>query len=231
MKIKNGYKKRVYKNKKNTKKSTKSTIRFKNNVTAGLGFPKKMTMTHKYTELITINASAMGAIATRQFCCNGMYDPDVTGLGHQPMNFDQMAAIYNHYTVIGSKIKVQTVNINGPASSTAYWFALSQNDDNTISYNSLSTMNERSDGKVRLVTAGSTSTPYFINKWSAKKTFGGSVLANDNLQGTSGANPTEITNWIIALQAADGLSSVSTNFLVEIEYIAVWEELKELPPS
>lgn len=50
-----------------------------------------------------------------------MYDPDLTGFGHQPYFFDQLTDIYSHYVVIGSKIKIsgavdtgsnQNVNLN-----------------------------------------------------------------------------------------------------------------------
>ncbi len=33
-----------------------------------------------------------------------MYDPDVTFGGHQPYYFDRYAALYNYYTVLGSRI-------------------------------------------------------------------------------------------------------------------------------
>lgn len=229
---KTGYKRKSYKSKSKKTRSTarKRVVKYRNTVSLGRGFPRKMVMTHKYVDIISLTGTG-GAIATRQYVCNGMYDPDYTGVGHQPMYFDQMTALYNHYTVIGSRIKVRTLNTYGPASAPAYWFTLSQNDDGTISYNSLSTLSERSDGSYRLVTAGSTSTPFLMNKWSAKKTFGGSPLANDNLQGTSSANPAEITNWVLAIQAADNLSTVTTSFVVEIEYIAVWTELKEINGS
>lgn len=211
-------------------KGRKRTVKFNNTVTLGKGFPKKMVVTHKYVDLISMTATS-GAVATRQYVCNGMYDPDYTGTGHQPMYFDQLSAIYNHYTVIGSKIKVKTVNIYGPATAPAYYFTLSQNDDGTITYNTLKDFFEKSDGRCKLVSAGSTSVPAAVSKWSAKKMFGGSILANDRLQGDIGANPSEITNWVISVQAVDGLSSVTTNFLIEIEYIAVWEEIKDVPTS
>lgn len=57
-----------------------------------------------YTEMsITGAASAANAYV---FSCNGMYDPDITGTGGQPMGFDQMMSFYNHYTVVRSKIQV-----------------------------------------------------------------------------------------------------------------------------
>lgn len=208
----------------------KRNVKFNNNVMLGKGFPRKMTATHKYVDLISMTASG-GAVATRQFVCNGMYDPDYSGIGHQPMYFDQLSAIYNHYTVIGSKIKVTTVNVNGPASSTAYYFTLSQNDDGSLTYNTLINLFEKSDARCKLIPAGATSVPAAVNRWSAKKMFGGSILANDRLQGDIGANPAETTNWVISIQAIDSVSSVTTSFLIEIEYIAVWEELKDVPSS
>ena len=34
-------------------------------------------------------------------------DPNHTGVGHQPLYFDQLMTIYNHYIVIGAKITVK----------------------------------------------------------------------------------------------------------------------------
>lgn len=208
----------------------KRNVKFRNTVSLGKGFPRKMVFTHKYVDLISMTGTG-GAVATRQYVCNGLYDPDYTGVGHQPMYFDQMSALYNHYTVIGSKITVKTVNIYGPATAPAYYFTLSQNDDGSITYNTLKDFFEKSDARCKLVSAGGTETPTAVSKWSAKKMFAGSILGNDRLQGDIGANPSEITNWVISVQAVDGVSTITTSFLIEIEYIAVWEELKDIPTS
>lgn len=45
-----------------------------------------------------------------QFSANGCYDPDTTGLGHQPMYFDNYSAVYNQYRVLKSEITVTVVN-------------------------------------------------------------------------------------------------------------------------
>lgn len=44
------------------------------------------------------------------FSANGLYDPDVTSTGHQPMGFDQMMAFFQHYCVTGSRITVTFMN-------------------------------------------------------------------------------------------------------------------------
>jgi len=51
-----------------------------------------------------------GVMATHVFSANGLYDPDTSGSGHQPIGFDQMIQSYNHYSVIRSKITIGFVN-------------------------------------------------------------------------------------------------------------------------
>lgn len=51
-----------------------------------------------------------GLMATHVFSANGLYDPDITTTGHQPIGFDQMMLSYEHYSVIRSKITIGFVN-------------------------------------------------------------------------------------------------------------------------
>ncbi len=51
-------------------------------------------------------ASTSGAVTSYVFAANGLYDPNVTGTGHQPMGFDDMMLFYNHYTVLRCTIQV-----------------------------------------------------------------------------------------------------------------------------
>lgn len=46
------------------------------------------------------------------YSINGMNDPNLTGGGHQPMGFDQFAALYNNYYVTGMKIKLEGVCVS-----------------------------------------------------------------------------------------------------------------------
>lgn len=56
---------------------------------------------------------AAGVTAVYVFAANGLYDPNITGVGHQPSGFDQYMALYNEYVVLGSTITVWYTNNDG----------------------------------------------------------------------------------------------------------------------
>lgn len=225
------YKKKTYKkNKKAYKKKalTKSVIP-RNMVNVGKGFPKKMTMTHKYNEFIYLQ-SVSGALNWNTWSANGMYDPNNTGVGHQPMYFDQMGALYNHYTVIGSKMTVTIINM--VASQIGSAFGILVNDDTTVTPTSYQMLGEQTQGKTKFIgtsiTEGQKKT---VAKWSGKKIFGGNMMNNTLTRGTTSSNPTEQSHYTVYFQAVDLVNTTACYVYVEIEYIAVWSELKDLAGS
>jgi len=194
----------------------------------GTGFPLRLTFTHKYSELGVLTSTS-GVFTNYKFVTNGLFDPNSTGAGHQPYYFDQLATIYNHYTVTKSTINVRampTLTTNIPS-----YVALYVNDDTTSTPASIDNAVEALDGQIRLLNQGKNDNVNLVSSWDAQAYFGGSVLGNDNLQGTVAANPTETSIWNIGLIAADAATTVSIYFQVEIMYTAVWEELKDIASS
>lgn len=195
----------------------------------GIGFPKKLLMTHKYQETVSLTIPFSVGMVKQFFSCNGMYDPNVSLGGHQPLYFDQMAALYDHYVVIGSKISVtfpppRDANMN---------VGIYIDDDAGNSFTSSDTVAEQSLSSSRLLlNPNAVRSTYLTRKWSAKKFFGGSILANTELQGTSAANPTEQSYYMIYCQSQTSPDAAYTyNIIVNIEYIAIWKELKEVSSS
>jgi len=211
---------------KSTFRKKKSNVKNRRIVSSGLGFPKKMLMTHKYVSTIPLS-SPVGALINYNFTANGMYDPDLTGGGHQPMYFDQMSALYNHYVVIGSKIRVTV-----PSSDNDYMIGVYNNDDTALVVSSWTALNEQSLATSKMVPTKATYPTIVQNKWSAKKYFGGSIMSNTDLQGTPTSNPTEATIYNVFMQSVSQVSTVSAFYAkVEIEYIAIWKELKDVSQS
>jgi len=72
----------------------------------GVGFPDTMVATIRYNDKFSLSGS--GSSAGRQIMSlNNLHDPDVTGFGHQPITYDQFAAIYNNFVVTSARIDVQ----------------------------------------------------------------------------------------------------------------------------
>ena len=62
-----------------------------------------------YTDQFDVVCTS-GALSVYTFNSNGLYDPDQTGTGHQPLGFDQYAAQYNRYRVLATEYDVHFGN-------------------------------------------------------------------------------------------------------------------------
>lgn len=70
-----------------------------------MAFPQSMKTKLRYVERIDFVPTGTGAIQ-HQFRANDLFDPNKTGVGHQPRGFDEFMEIYDTFTVTGSKISV-----------------------------------------------------------------------------------------------------------------------------
>jgi len=208
------------------KRVKKATVN-KSLVNLGKGFPKKILVTHKYVQ--TIGKSSVSVLTNHVYSCNGLYDPDITTSGHQPMYFDQFGALYNHYCVIGSKIRVKVIPVS--SSQSAGYCCISVNDDSTVTPTSIEALQEQSSGKGTVIPASSNNITTMTSSWSARKNWGKNVLSNTLFRGSTSANPTEQQYYIISLGALDNIGPLSFYLEVEIQYIAIWNELKDIAQS
>ncbi len=58
----------------------------------------------KYHASFVLQTNDIGDVSTHVFSASGMFDPDITGIGHQPRGFDQLMSLYSFYTVQRSKL-------------------------------------------------------------------------------------------------------------------------------
>lgn len=196
-------------------------------VNFGYGFPAKVKVIHKYYDQFNLN-SALGVLTSYQFHANGMYDPNITGTGHQPQYFDQLAAVYDHYVVIGSKITIMPAgNLD---SNRGFQVCAYLNDDTSIvgSFESAAQQTDAVSG----VYSSSRENPNLELTYSAKKVYGGNIMNNAQMMGTGSVDPTEKSVYTILMKATDpAATDCNVSFAVMIEYIAVWFELKDIEKS
>lgn len=159
-----------------------------------------------------------------KFRANSLYDPDFTSTGHQPLYFDQLSALYDHYIVVRSRLKIYFAS----ATNANLVVSLYVDDDST---HQVSTDRGAEMRKGKVITGNPSTGPLepISASWSALQTFG-SPIPNDNLQGTSTTNPTEESYY--ALYFEDMLAGSGTiYFFYEMEFDCVWEELTTITGS
>lgn len=219
-------KRKVYK--KPAYKAVKKFGTPKSNVQMGLGFPMKLTVKQKYCDSHILTFPAVGTVQSYHYALNGLWRPNLSGTSHQPYYFDQYMQLYNHYCVIACKMTVVfcTYETNAVASNVVLY----QNDDTTAMTN-MTTLQELSRGKKALLNTDGGSTKTLVLNWSARNTFGGSVLGNEELKGDVLANPTELSVGTIAFASADMVTATSVIAQVTMEYITVYFELKDTAGS
>ena len=189
-------------------------------------FPTRMVVTLRYVQSININSS-LTATGNYCFACNSIYDPDLSGTGHQPYAHDTYSTIYNQYTVLKSLIKVTPV---GQANdSLTYGLGI---EDGVVTNMAFDTWGERPTYKIKstLKTGQQYGQPMILS-WDRAKRFPKSDTYRD-LSAPFGANPAEIEVFNLVAQANSSSGTIGNNtFIVELWYTCELYELASLGSS
>jgi len=194
-------------------------------------FPPSKTVVLRYCDNFAVT-STVGVMASQKFRCNSIYDPDYTGVGHQPMFHDQYALFYNHYRVTSAKIKVQWCLATANDATSPYMIGIHTSDDLTIPLD-YQTIVENKRGVTKYI-ARYTNMP---NTFEMSYSFNGSKFFGDKAKGDStqsvfGSDPAELAYFNVWVQSADQVSSVSPiRGIVTIDYTCVLSEPKDVAQS
>lgn len=193
-------------------------------------FAKTTKMAFRYVDTITLDANNGPDMAYYTYSANGMFDPQTATGGHQPRGFDQYMQFYQHYTVIGAKMKCTFVSSDVTNSGNVY-VGITQTGQATPGITNINTIIEKKSFKVNTVMG--TRPRVVTSKCNLSKVFGQKVLQEDANAGTNSANPAEQwyfqimagTNWVANVDPG------ALRVLVEIDYIAVLHEPKDIAGS
>lgn len=199
-------------------------------VNLGLGFPQQSKFIHRYaTADFTLTNTTSGAISFAQYWCNGMFDPQLALGGQQPMNFDQMAALYDHYTVVSSKIWVRFVPTEGKDVVCGVFV---NDGSGTAAFVDWEDANETPQNLGNVLLTGLDWRQKSVSgSWNAYKLFGPDPLDNDELKGSGSANPQEDQYFCLYAQALEKTIFYTVKAQILIEYTAIWTEPKKVSGS
>lgn len=193
---------------------------------AMVGFPQQGRWKLRYVDRFSL-LSTSGGTAANSVLANSIYAPRPAG--HQPMYFDQIMALYNHWVVLGSTCKV-SVSYDQNASSSGGVFAVYLNDDSTVVPTTITACAEQSSAAKAAIASLQTDTVTKLYcRYSAYETFGPAPIQNVELKGDATANCADTTAFSFCYSSSNGTDTV--NLLVEIEYDVVFFELKDLGSS
>jgi len=230
-------------NKKSGKKNTKRVTRYQGPPTfrpqtfLRTGFPKTTSVTLKYCDGFIMNPSAI-TVDHYYFRANSIFDPDLSGTGHQPLGRDQWALFYNHYIVSKARMKLtitnQTIADNGGIIGGIQLVAT-----NSFLSNDIRAFMEQPTTSYKVCNnslSGGAGNGLVIYKTYDCKTYNNITNVPDNVSNHGapmGNNPTEDVIFMCFL----GINPVSLvdpekhYCVVEIEYDVIFSEPKEIAQS
>lgn len=189
--------------------------------------PKTKLVKLRYCDTIELDPGATDAAVEHRFRANSVYDPDRTGTGHQPMYFDQLAAIYESYEVVGSRI---TVRWNTTAGAVAM-VGVNRDNDTTTTYNNRSALMENPNSKFKVLPSNGSRPLTLSCNWSARKTFGPNYNRDDN-EALVTANPVNESDFVIwAINTYGTQDPGALQGMITIDYIVKFMERKEIAQS
>jgi len=191
-------------------------------------FPPKWTGMLRYADSFGLNTTT-GAVNTYIFSTNGLYDPNITGTGHQPAGFDQMMLSYEHYTVRKARIYANFLNASGNSFPTCALSIRAGTTPVTVIQQIIE------DGMVvtqRLVGANGGNSMSVLKSTCDVAKFGGisNLLDNPDYKGTIAANPAEQSYFHLQTWSTDAITALVTVEVV-IEYVATFTEPRNLTQS
>jgi hypothetical protein len=166
--------------------------------------------------------STTGGINRQYFRSNSIYDPDQTSGGHQPLYHDTFESIYDHYTVVSSKLVVRYSN-----TSNAPWIVGAVIDDDSTASSNVDTLCEQTTTKHDYLTplTGSRSSVVKTMNWSLKQMLGVDPFTSQEAKTAFGSNPAEESYFVLYGATTDS-SSNRCYWDATIEYEVLLTELK-----
>jgi len=178
-------------------------------------FPARQTAILRYSQNISLNADSTNA-NTYVFRANSIFDPDYSGVGHQPYGHDQYNGIYQYYRVKSATIVVtnSSAGANNNLGVSVRSSAAAILDREQI----------REVKGTRYTPLASTSDPNkLVQKWSLSD-----QVTTDGTEAVIGTNPSTVVYfhvWTAPNGSADpGVLALS----VDISYIVEFWEPKNL---
>lgn len=191
--------------------------------------PAAMRVPLKYSARLSLT-STIGVYVEHNYAGNGLFDPDVTGVGTQPTGFDQWCAFYQRYRVLASHFRVRVLNPTATTNAQAM-------SDIVVTATNTTTAFANSDvaasqpyatrSLANTISNGPNGPVRFSKMMESDLILGVSkeaMLSETTYAGSPSTNPGDVWYWRICQEAADLASTFTNIYEVEITYLVDFYE-------
>jgi len=194
----------------------------------GVGFPDQLRCTLRYSDG---GVQFTGSIApsAQVFRANSLFDPDLTGSGSQPEYFDQLAAVYGQYCVMGCRFRADCYNTGTTSNACVAFYS-----DANVATLSVENMTEHRYAKKIVISAkggmdrGVLALPPILNSTIQ----GEKDLNSDPSNYTGvGTNPSDPTYVIFRTGSMDNATNSNVYVQCYIDYDCWFKELTPVTES
>lgn len=172
--------------------------------------PQSVVVNLEYTDFANRTGSSF---YTYTYALNGLFDPNVTGTGAQPVGFDQWSAFYARYEVISCRAKAEFFQNDTGINSTYTMYP--SNDATAVAINAA----PGQTGAVIGWTSGTSGVSRALLKANYNiRRIVGRQLFSINYTGAAGSNPSNLLYMQLVYGAADGSTVMTVTQRVYLVY-------------
>jgi len=194
------------------------------------GFPDKFRTRLRYCDTIQFTAAG-GAAQANTFRLNSIYDPDLSGSGHQPMYHDTLALIYGKYRVLGARIKVDFAMRSPPTLAGVEYgptvVGVITSANNSLQSSGSNQLLEQNNNSVKILgdKGGSAAVVTCYQEYKPWRDIGNGQI-DDTSASSFGNNPAQVFHAHI-FKNDSGTASAAVTAYVTIEYeVEVFQRLE-----
>lgn len=188
--------------------------------------PNRFAAKLRYASFAELNPGAGGIPGVQIVSANGLFDPDISGVGHQPRGFDQFMVMYDHYTVVGAKITARFANQHNTTDHNRR-IGITLKD----SYGSPADTNEYAEARnttTSMLVSTAVGYKQLTKAYSTRKFLGVSKpLASSLTRGSATGNPSEQAYFHLWNTAYSGTDIGACRVDYFIDYLVVFTEPKQ----
>lgn len=193
-------------------------------------FPRTYRTKLRYYETTTLSPGASGVASEYIFRGNDLYDPNYTGVGHQPRGFDELIAFYDHFTVMNCTMSTTFSNGDNTYVNHGFVYWSFQNSALAAAMDVVERQGViikpldswKSGASIRTITM-----KVDIQKVSGRK----DILSEDDFRGSASGSPSEVVYMHCGVVNLGGTDSGNIDVYTVLEYDVIFTEPKAVGSS